>query len=439
MAAATGPGPQSAPGSELLRFAAIGSVDDGKSTLIGRLLHDTKQLFDDQLDALSTASRRRGMDGVDLSFVTDGLRAEREQGITIDVAYRYASTPRRKFVIADCPGHVQYTRNMATGASTGDLAVVVVDATAGLREQTRRHCCIAALLGVRHMLVAVNKMDLTDWDEAAFRDVDREMHALAARLAVETLTCIPVSALHGDNVVHGSTKAPWYEGPTLLAALEDAPAGAWAQEGGAGARLPVQWVVRLPGGGRSYAGMVTGGTLRPGDEVVVLPGGARSRIASVETFDGPLDEATARMSVTVGLVDDIDVGRGDMLAPASDPPEVRSEFEATLCWFSARPVHAGERYRVKHTTRVTPAEVVAVDARLDIATLELEPSDALGDNEIGVVRLKVATPLAADTYRANRVTGSFVVIDAATNATVAAGMVGPPMIGAPVLPSSSSR
>ena len=286
MVAATGPGTQSAPGSELLRFAAIGSVDDGKSTLIGRLLHDTKQLFDDQLDALSTASRRRGVDGVDLSFVTDGLRAEREQGITIDVAYRYASTPRRKFVIADCPGHVQYTRNMATGASTGDLAVVVVDATSGLREQTRRHCCIAALLGVRHMVVAVNKMDLTDWSKDAFNQVESEMRILAAQLGVETLTCIPVSALNGDNVVHESANAPWFDGPTLLQALEDAPAGAWAQEGGAGARLPVQWVVRQPGGGRSYAGMVTGGTLRPGDEVVVLPEGSRSRIASVETFDG---------------------------------------------------------------------------------------------------------------------------------------------------------
>ncbi len=434
MSAATGPGTPSAPGSELLRFAAIGSVDDGKSTLIGRLLHDTKQLFDDQLDALSSASRRRGVEGVDLSFVTDGLRAEREQGITIDVAYRYASTPNRKFVIADCPGHVQYTRNMATGASTADLAVVVVDATAGLREQTRRHCCIAALLGVRHLLVAANKMDLTDWDQDAYETVVTDMRALAARLGVDTVTCVPVSALHGDNVVEVSTRTPWYDGPTILEALERAPAGAWAHEGGAGARLPVQWVVRHPGGGRSYAGMVSGGALHPGDEVVVLPGGQRSRIASVDTFDGPLDEATARMSVTVRLEDDLDVSRGDMLAPASDAPEVRREFEATLCWFTARPVQGGQRFRIKHTTRVTPAQIVSVDARLDIATLELEPSDALGDNDIGIVHLSVATPLAADAYRVNRVTGSFVVIDEATNATVAAGMV-----GAPVLVSAASR
>jgi sulfate adenylyltransferase large subunit len=428
MADAPGPGAGSAPGSELLRFAAVGSVDDGKSTLIGRLLHDTKQLFDDQIEAISTASRRRGVAGVDLSFVTDGLRAEREQGITIDVAYRYAATPRRKFIIADCPGHVQYTRNMATGASTADLVVVVVDATAGLREQTRRHCCIAALLGVRHMVVAANKMDLAGWDDTAYRTVADDMAALAARLGMESLVVIPVSALHGDNVAARSAHTAFYDGPTVLEALEVASAGAWAEEGEGGPRLPVQWVVRHPGGGRSYAGMVTGGALRAGDEVVVLPGGARSHIAAIGTFDGPLDEAAPSLSVTVALEDDIDVARGDLIAPASSAPVPVAELTATVCWFGEGPLAAGQRYKVKHTTRTTPARVLAVDARLDVGTLELSEAEQLANNDIGVVRLALATPLAADPYRANRVTGSFVIVDEASNATVAAGMVGPPAL-----------
>jgi sulfate adenylyltransferase large subunit len=273
---------------DLLRFASIGSVDDGKSTLIGRILHDTKQLFDDQLEAVTSASQRRGTGAIDLAFVTDGLRAERDQGITIDVAYRYAATPRRKFIIADCPGHLQYTSNMATGASTADLAVVVVDATAGLREQTRRHCCIAALLGVRHLLVAVNKMDLAEWDQGAYDKVDAEIRDLATRLGVHSVISVPVSALLGDNVVEPSPHASWYTGPTILGALEEADPGAWAAEGGSGARMPVQWVLRHPGGGRSYAGMVAGGTLQAGDEVVILPSGLRTRVSAVETFDGPL-------------------------------------------------------------------------------------------------------------------------------------------------------
>ena len=424
------PGAEPAPGSALLRFATIGSVDDGKSTLIGRLLHDTKQLFDDQLEAVASASSRRGVRGVDLSSVTDGLRAEREQGITIDVAYRYASTPRRKFVIADCPGHVQYTRNMATGASTADLAVAVVDATAGLREQTRRHTCIAALLGVRHLLVAANKMDLAGWDEAAYRSVTEEVDALARRFGMETVVIVPVSALLGDNVVEPSTHMPWYVGPTLRSALEEAPAGTWAHQGDAGARLPVQWVVRHPGGGRSYAGMVSGGTFRPGGAVAVLPGGQRSRLTSVETFDGPLDEAPASLSVTVRLDDDLDVSRGDLIAPVEHAPEVVREFEATLCWFADAPIEAGQRFRLKHTTRLTPAQVMAVHSRLDVETLELEPASRLGPNDIGVVRLTVGTPLAVDPYQANRVTGSFVMIDEQTNATVAAGMVGVPVLAA---------
>jgi sulfate adenylyltransferase large subunit len=424
------PGAEPAPGSALLRLATVGSVDDGKSTLIGRLLHDTKQLFEDQLEALSSASRRRGAPGVDLAFVTDGLRAEREQGITIDVAYRYASTPRRKFVIADCPGHVQYTRNMATGASTADVAVVVVDATAGLREQTRRHTCIAALLGVRHLVVAANKMDLAGWDQAAYLAVDADSRAMAQRLGIDSVTTVPISALLGDNVVDASEMTPWYRGPTVLGALEDAPAGAWAGEDGGRPRLPVQWVVRHPGGGRSYAGMVSGGTLRPGDEVVVLPGGQRSRITSVETFDGPLLEAPASLSVTVRLDDEIDVSRGDLIAPADHPPDVVREFDATLCWFADPPAEAGRRFRLKHTTRLSPAHVRSVDARLDVSSLELGPASALGPNDIGVAHLVVGTPLVTDQYRTNRVTGSFVVIDELSHATVAAGMVGTPVLAA---------
>jgi sulfate adenylyltransferase large subunit len=419
-----------AAGTDLLRLAAVGSVDDGKSTLIGRLLHDTKHLFDDQLEALWRASRRRGVTGLDLSFVTDGLRAEREQGITIDVAYRYAATPKRKLVIADCPGHVQYTRNMATGASTADLVVVVVDATSGLREQTRRHCCIAALLGVRHMVVALNKMDLLSWDQAAFASLSPSVEALAARLGMESLQVVPVSALHGDNVVDRSPSSAWYRGPTLLCALEEAPAGAWAAEGTGGARLPVQWVVRAPGGGRGYAGMVSGGTLRVGDEVVVVPAGARTRISSIATFDGAMDQATPSLSVTVELEDDLDVGRGDLVAPVSSAPHPTDEVVATVCWFGRRPLVSGQRYRVKHTTRLTTARVATVEGRLDVGTLELEEADSLTDNDIGVVRLVLATPIAADSYRANRVTGSFVLIDEDSHATVGAAMVGPPVLAA---------
>ncbi|MGP8058048.1 MAG: sulfate adenylyltransferase subunit 1 [Acidimicrobiales bacterium] len=420
---------------DLLRFAAVGSVDDGKSTLIGRLLYDTRQLFDDQIEAVAAASARRGVGEVDLSFVTDGLRAEREQGITIDVAYRYAATPRRKFVIADCPGHVQYTRNMATGASTADVALVVVDATAGLREQTRRHSCIAALLGVDQFIVCANKMDLVDWDEGAYERVVRQVGDMARRLGVTSVSVIPVSALHGDNVVEPSDAAPWYRGPTVLEALESAPAGRWAAVHGAhrgtGARLPVQWVLRHPGGGRSYAGMVNGGTLRPGDRVLVLPAGVTTTVTSVSTADGPLGEAPVGLSVSVGLADDLDVSRGDLLAAADEPPEVATQIEATVCWFGERPLRAGDRFRVKHTTRVTPARLDAVTDRLDVNALALEPVGQLEDNDIGVVRLTTATALAFDPYRRDRITGSFVLIDEGTNATVAAGMVGRPDLATP--------
>jgi sulfate adenylyltransferase large subunit len=427
--------PQPPPVMDLLRFAAVGSVDDGKSTLIGRLLHDTKQLFDDQLEAVALASRRRGVEGVDLSFVTDGLRAEREQGITIDVAYRYAATPTRKFVIADCPGHVQYTRNMATGASTADLALVVVDTPKGLREQTRRHVCIAALLGVQHLIVAANKMDQIGWDEAAYDRVVKEMTQLADRLGVESCIVIPVSALLGDNVAERSVAAPWYQGPTVLEALEQAPAGEWAGAHGdrriSSARLPVQWVLRQPGGGRMYAGMINGGPFHPGDDVVVLPGGQRTSITSVETVDGQLAEAAVGLSVAVELADDVDVSRGDMLAAADDLPELLTELEATVCWFDPRPLAAGSQFRLKHTTRVTPARIVTIDGRLDVNELELVGATSLEENDIGTVTIAVATPVAVDPYHRNRITGSFVLIDPATNATVAAGMVGRPVLTAP--------
>jgi sulfate adenylyltransferase large subunit len=417
---------------DLLRFATIGSVDDGKSTLIGRLLFDTRQIFDDQVAAIETAAERRGLGEVDLSFVTDGLRAEREQGITIDVAYRYAATPHRKFVIADCPGHVQYTRNMATGASTADLALVLVDATSGLREQTRRHICIAALLGVDQLVVCANKMDLVGWDLAAYQHVVDAMEALARRLGISSCTVIPISALLGDNVVERSDAATWYEGPTVLNALESAQAGGWATQhgvcAGSGARLPVQWVLRQPGGGRRYAGMVNGGLFRVGDAVVVLPEGTATTVRSIETADGPLERAEVGQSVSIGLADHVDVSRGDLIAAAEDPPEVTDSFEATVCWFQERPLAAGDRLKLKHTTRVTPVVVDEVKGTFDVNDLRVTEARELKENDIGVVTLRTATPLALDEYVADRITGSFVLIDELTFATIAAGMVGQPRL-----------
>jgi sulfate adenylyltransferase large subunit len=417
---------------DLLRFATIGSVDDGKSTLIGRLLFDTRQLFDDQLTAIETASERRGLGEVDLSFVTDGLRAEREQGITIDVAYRYAATPHRKFVIADCPGHVQYTRNMATGASTADLALVLVDATAGLREQSRRHICIAALLGVDQLVVCANKMDLVEWDRSAYQRIVDDMEALAHRLGITSCTVIPISALEGDNVVERSDAAPWYDGPTVLDSLESATAGGWAaQHGvgrGSGARLPVQWVLRQPGGGRTYAGMVNGGPFRVGDRVVVLPEGAHTTVRALETADGPLQRAEVGQSISLKLADHLDVSRGDLIAAAEAPPEVKEVFDATVCWFQERPLKAGDRLRLKHTTRVTPVVVERVNGTFDVNELHVSDATELRENEIGVVTLRTATPLAVDPYESDRITGSFVLIDDLSFATIAAGMVGPPRL-----------
>jgi sulfate adenylyltransferase large subunit len=407
---------------DLLRLATIGSVDDGKSTLIGRLLVDTRQLFDDQLDAVVAASEKRGVGDLDLSFVTDGLRAEREQGITIDVAYRYASTPSRKFIIADCPGHVQYTSNMATGASTADLALVVMDVAHGVKEQTRRHLCIAALLGVHSLIVCVNKMDKVDWSQSAFEREVNEVESLSSELGFSSVTIIPVSALLGDNVVESSLNTPWYEGPSVLSALETSDAGSWARTT-RGARLPVQWVLRQPGGGRTYAGMINGDAFHVGDAVTLLPANIETKIRAINSGVGELGEAGVGLSIDLDLDDETDAGRGDLIASAP-LPTVTNELTATIIWFGDGPLVEGQRLRLKHTTKVTPVRVQAITGVVDIETLVIDESSTLTTNQIGLATLVTADPLVVDDYRDNRVTGSFVLIDVVTNATVAAGMVG---------------
>jgi sulfate adenylyltransferase large subunit len=417
---------RSYPASDLLRFSTAGSVDDGKSTLIGRLLHDTKGIFEDQLVALEHATRRRGGDGLDLALLTDGLRAEREQGITIDVAYRYFATPRRKFIVADTPGHLQYTRNMVTGSSTADLTVILVDARTGVLEQTRRHIVIAALLAVPRLVVAVNKMDLVGFDETVFRSIVEEIDGFAGRLGVTDVTAIPVSALHGDNVVDRSSAMPWFDGSPLLEHLETV--GLDSVEGGGALRLPIQWVIRAATGDdsdyRAYAGRIMGGRLRPGDAVVALPSGITTRVASIDTYDGPLDEAVAPLSVAVRLTDDVDLGRGGLLAGVDDPPAATRELDALVCWLGDVPLTIGRRYRLAHTSRTVLAVATEVVARLDINTLERDiAAPWLAANEIGRIRLTLAEPIFADRYRSNRATGSAILIDDTTNATVGAVLV----------------
>jgi sulfate adenylyltransferase large subunit len=407
---------------DLLRLATIGSVDDGKSTLIGRLLVDTRQLFDDQLDAVVLASEKRGVGDLDLSFVTDGLRAEREQGITIDVAYRYASSPKRKFIIADCPGHVQYTRNMATGASTADLALVVLDVAHGLKEQTRRHLCIAALLGVHSLIVCVNKMDGVNWSQSAFQSVVDEIDTLSRELIFESVTVIPVSALYGDNVVEPSTNSPWYDGPTVLDALETSEAGTWTKTRH-GARLPIQWVLRQNGGGRTYAGMVNGDSFFVGDTVTLLPANVETTIRAISFGGVGRIEANVGLSIDLDLADETDAGRGDLVA-TTPLPTVTKELTATICWFGEKSLEVGQRLRLKHTTKVTPVRVNAITGVVDIETLRIDESSSLATNEIGLATLQSSDWLVVDDYRDNRVTGSFVLIDEVTNITVAAGMVG---------------
>jgi sulfate adenylyltransferase large subunit len=415
-------------GMDLLRFSTAGSVDDGKSTLIGRLLFDTRQIFADQLEHVEEASRRRGFDRTELALLTDGLRAEREQGITIDVAYRYFATPRRKFIIADTPGHIQYTRNMVTGASTANLAVILVDARHGLVEQSRRHAFISSLLRIPHLVVAVNKMDLVEYSEARFEEIRAEFTAFAARLDTVDVTCIPLSALHGDNVVDRSAKMPWYQGPTLLHHLEHVHVA--SDRNLIDPRFPVQWVIRPQSDAyhdyRGYAGQVASGAFRPGDEVVVLPAGLTSRIAAIDSYDGPLDEAFAPLSVTLRLADDVDVSRGYMLCPVDNQPTVGQDLEAMVCWMTARPLAPRSMYLLKHTTRSVRAMVTAVQHRLDVNTLERdEGATKLELNDIGRIRLRATAPIAYDPYARNRATGSFILIDEATNNTVAAGMLLP--------------
>jgi len=408
---------------DLLRLATIGSVDDGKSTLIGRLLVDTRQLFDDQLDAIAEASEKRGVGDLDLSFVTDGLRAEREQGITIDVAYRYATTPTRKFIIADCPGHVQYTSNMATGASTADLALVVLDVASGLKEQTRRHLCIAALLGVRSIIVAVNKMDAVEWSQVAFDRVVDEIVTLSRELDFTSVSIIPVSALLGDNVVESSSNIPWYDGPTVLDALENSEAGAWEHTTTQGARLPIQWVLRQPGGGRTYAGMCNGDTMHVGDRVTLLPANVETTITAINFGGEAIADATVGLAADIELAAETNAGRGDLIATAP-LPTVSNELKTTICWFGEKPLVVGQRLRLKHTSKVTPVRVKIINGVIDIERLDIDDSTTLTTNEIGLATLQTADLLVVDDYRVNRVTGSFVLIDEATNATVAAGMIG---------------
>ena len=413
--------------STLLRLATAGSVDDGKSTLIGRLLFDSKAVMEDQLEAVERTSKERGHDYTDLALVTDGLRSEREQGITIDVAYRYFATAKRKFIIADTPGHIQYTRNMVTGTSTAQLVIVLVDARHGLLEQSRRHAFLASLLGVQHIVLAVNKMDLIDWDRERFEWIRDEFHAFAARLDIQDVTTIPISALNGDNVVTKSDKAPWYDGPPLLSHLEDVYIA--GDRNLVDVRFPVQYVIRPQtldhADHRSYAGTVASGVLRPGDEVVVLPSGKSSRITVIDGPTGPVQEAFPPMAVSISLADDIDISRGDMLARPQNQPTATSEFDATVCWMADEAaLEPGRDYIVKHTTRTTRARVTGLDYRLDVNTLHRDKSaTALKLNELGRITLRTQVPLLLDEYVRNSSTGSFILIDPDTNVTVAAGMV----------------
>ncbi|OCB38775.1 adenylyl-sulfate kinase [Mycobacterium malmoense] len=411
----------------LLRIATAGSVDDGKSTLIGRLLYDSKAVMEDQWAAVEQTSKDRGHDYTDLALVTDGLRAEREQGITIDVAYRYFATPKRKFIIADTPGHIQYTRNMVTGASTAQLVIVLVDARHGLLEQSRRHAFLASLLGIQHVVLAVNKMDLIGWDREKFEAIRDEFHAFAARLDVHDVATIPISALHGDNVVTKSDQTPWYEGPALLSHLEEVYIA--GDRNLVDVRFPVQYVIRPHTrehqDHRSYAGTVASGVMRPGDEVVVLPIGKTTRITAIDGPNGPVEEAFPPMAVAVSLADDIDISRGDLIARTNNHPRVTQEFDATVCWMAdGATLEPGREYVIKHTTRTTRARVTGLDYRLDVNTLHRDKTaTALQLNELGRISLRTQVPLLLDEYTRNASTGSFILIDPHSNGTVAAGMV----------------
>src|SRR5688572_11877803 len=406
--------------TDLLRFSTAGSVDDGKSTLIGRLLYDSKGVYEDQLASVRKATRNLNTGGLDLSLLTDGLRAEREQGITIDVAYRYFATAKRKFIIADTPGHEQYTRNMATGASTAELAIILVDARLGVLQQSRRHAYIASLLGIPHIVVAVNKMDLMEFREDVFAAIRKEFEAFAALLDVTGIQFIPISALDGDNVVNRSRRMPWYDGPALLEHLESVPVSQDRQH--SGFRFPVQYVIRPDLDFRGFAGQIASGKIRQGDPITVLPSGRTSRVKSIVTWDGDLKEAYAPMSVTICLEDEIDISRGDMLV-AGDPPHSGRRFEAALVWMNAQPLQPNRPYLLKHTTQTVQARVREVRHRVDINTLENHPTGSLALNEIGIVSVEAHRSLFFDSYRQNRFTGSFILIDPITNETMGAGMI----------------
>ena len=423
---------------DLLRFSTAGSVDDGKSTLIGRLLYDSRNVYEDQVRAVTgTATSNAGVKNpsIDFALLTDGLRAEREQGITIDVAYRYFSTQRRKFIIADTPGHEQYTRNMATGASTADLAIILIDARKGILTQSRRHAFIASLLGIRHLVAAVNKMDLVDYSEEVYRGIEEELrelvegsfasandaHISESRYGAPELVVIPVSALEGDNVVDRSERMPWYPGPTLLEHLEEVPVG--VDEGVKGFRLPVQRVIRPDQSYRGFAGQIAAGVIRKGDEIVALPSGRRSRVASITTFDGDLDEARAPLSIALTLEDELDISRGDLIVAPDARPHHATAVEAALVWFDAARLESHKPYLLKHGPQTLPARVTRVLYRNNIETLEHEAVHSLAMNDVGVVEIGLTRALFFDAYAENRAMGSFILIDPATNATVAAGMI----------------
>lgn len=412
---------------DLLRFTTAGSVDDGKSTLIGRLLYDSKSIFEDQLESIEESSKSRGDENVNLALLTDGLRSEREQGITIDVAYRYFATPNRKFIIADTPGHTQYTRNMVTGASTANLAIILIDARKGVIEQTMRHTFIANLLRIQHIAVCINKMDLVDWSEETYNKIKADFESFASRMGnIVDVEFIPISALNGDNVVDRSTNMPWYSGPTLLYHLENVYIG--ADHDLVNARFPVQWVIRPHSDKwhdfRGYAGRVAGGVFKPGDSVSVQPSGFTSKIKAIHTSDGEVEEAFAPMSVAITLEDEIDISRGNMLVKDNNPPTSSQDLEAMICWFGEKPLNPKAKFFVRHTTNEAKALVKDVKYKVNINTLhKIEDDLEISLNEIARVSLRTAKPISFDSYKKNRVTGSFILVDSLTNETVAAGMI----------------
>jgi sulfate adenylyltransferase subunit 1 len=411
---------------ELLRFTTAGSVDDGKSTLIGRLLYDSKSIFEDQIEAVKQSSERKGLQHVDLSLLTDGLRSEREQGITIDVAYRYFATPKRKFIIADTPGHIQYTRNMVTGASTSNLALVLIDVRHGVIEQTCRHSFIASLLKIPHIIVCVNKMDLADYSEEMFNRVVEQYHEFASKLDIKDIRYIPISALNGDNVVNRSEHMGWYKGASLLDTLETIHIG--SDQNHLDARFPVQTVIRPHGSEypdyRGYAGRVAGGIFRPGDNITILPAGLTSKIKSIDTFGGPIEEAFPPMSVSITLEDDIDVSRGDMIVKNNNQPEVGQDIDVLMCWMSAKAPRPGAKYYLKSTSREVMAIIKEVVYKIDINTMQrLDQDNDIKMNDMARVRMRTTRPLIFDEYRRNRITGSLILIDETTNETVAAGTI----------------